>query len=158
MGTARFSTASGIRVEFLTPNRSSDDHTGKPARMPSLGGAAAEPLRFLDFLIRNPVRTVVLANGGIPVTVPDPSRYAVHKLIVAERRLQGTAKDLKDLAQARNLAEALRAIGRLADLREAFDEARGRGQKWQEALTASLDRLEALGMSEARALFGKTAS
>jgi hypothetical protein len=153
MGTARFSGSGGIRVEFLTPNRSSDDHIRKLAKMPSLGGAAAEPLRFLDFLIRNPVRTVILANGGIPVTVPDPARYAVHKLIVASRRLFGTAKDLKDLAQARSIAEAHRVTGRLPDLQEAFEEAQGRGQKWHEALTASLDRLEALGMAEARTLF-----
>jgi hypothetical protein len=136
LGTARFSADGGIHVEFVTPNRSSGDHVGRPAKMPSLGGAAAEPLRFLDFLIRNPVRTVVSANGGIPVKVPDAARYAVHKLIVAARHLRGTAKDLKDLAQARNIAEALRATGRLPDLHEAFDEAHDRGQKWQEALTA----------------------
>lgn len=152
-GTSRFSASSGIRVEFLTPNRSSDDHLGKSAKMPALGGAAAEPLRFLDFLIRNPVRTVILANGGIPVTVPDPARYAVHKLIVAARRLKGTAKDLKDLSQARNIAAALRAQARLPDLREAFSEASGRGQRWKDALCQSLDRLESLGMKEARDLF-----
>ena len=153
MGTARFSAANGMRVEFLTPNRSSDDHVGKPAKMPSLGGAAAEPLRILDFLIKNPVQTVILSNGGIAVTVPDPARYAVHKLIVAARRLPGSAKDLKDLAQAQHIAEALKTIGRLPDLQQAFEEAHGRGPKWQEALTASLDRLERLGMQEARTLF-----
>jgi hypothetical protein len=156
MGTVRFSSSSNIRVEFLTPNRGSDDHTGKPAKMPSLGGAAAEPLRSLDFLIREPVRTVILANGGIPVTVPDPARYAVHKLIVAERRVMGTAKELKDLAQARNIAEVLRTAGRLTDLQEAFEEARGRGPKWEEALSISLGRLETLGMKEAYEMFGGT--
>jgi hypothetical protein len=152
-GNARFSAAGQLRVEFLTPNRGSDEHTRKPAAMPALGGAAAEPLRFLDFLIRDPVRTVVLANGGIPVTVPDPARYAVHKLIVAARRLKGTAKDRKDLQQARDIAEALRVIGRISDLHEAFAEARARGPKWQEALEASLTRLVKLGMADPRMTF-----
>jgi hypothetical protein len=154
LGNARFAAAGGLRVEFLTPNRGSDEHTGKPAAMPALGGAAAEPLRFLDFLIRDPVRTVVLANGGIAVTVPDPARYAVHKLIVAARRLRGTAKDLKDLLQARNIAEALRVTGRLSDLHEVFSEARGRGRKWEDVLDASVNRLEKLGMDGARQIFG----
>ncbi len=39
--------------------------------MPSLGGAVAEPLRFLDFLIHEPVRAVLLYKGGIPVLVPE---------------------------------------------------------------------------------------
>jgi hypothetical protein len=40
----RFRTDQGYLVEFLTPNRGSDDHMGKPAQMPALGGASAIPL------------------------------------------------------------------------------------------------------------------
>jgi hypothetical protein len=96
----------------LTPNRSSDDYSGKAAKLPALGGAAGEPLRFLDFLIHQPVRTVMLHKGGVPVLVPDPARYAVHKLIVAARRRQGESKDVKDLRQAHSLALALSETGR----------------------------------------------
>ena len=63
------------KVQFLTGNRGSDDHTGKAAEMPALAGAAAEPQRFLDFLIRDPGRTVFFHRTGIPVTVPAPARY-----------------------------------------------------------------------------------
>jgi hypothetical protein len=148
-GATKYVGANGLRVDFLTPNRGSDDLVGKPAKMPSLGGAAAEPLRFLDFLIYEPVRTVMLHKGGIPVLVPDPCRFAVHKMIVAARRSAGSQKDLKDLGQANQLAEALKLIGRAEDLREMFQVARDRGSSWREALDASLARMEFLGLSSA---------
>ena len=155
LGTTRFSATGGLRLEFLTPNRGSDDHAGRPVAMPALGGAAAEPLRFLDYLIHDPVRTVILDHGGIPVRVPEPARFAVHKLIVAERRTAGAAKDLKDLAQSRNIAEAFQELGRLSELREAFGEAQRRGQQWRTALERSLERLQQLGMPNANQLFAE---
>ncbi len=54
----------------------------KPVPMPALGGAAAIPLRFLDYLIHEPIRAVLLHGAGVPVLVPSPERYAIHKLIV----------------------------------------------------------------------------
>jgi hypothetical protein len=151
-GTTKFEANGGLRVEFLTPNRGSDDHTGIPARMPSLGGAAAEPLRFLDFLIHEPVRTVMLYKGGIPVLVPDPARFAIHKLIVAARRLPGSSKALKDLHQVEQLAEALQANGRADDIREFLQEAKGRGNSWRTAIDTSLARMKALSLEKTPAL------
>ena len=49
--TTSFSNSEGFKVEFLTPNRSKDDFAREPAPMPALGGASAQPLRYLDFLI-----------------------------------------------------------------------------------------------------------
>jgi hypothetical protein len=154
-GVTKFVAKDGLRVEFLTPNRSGDEFSGKPANMPALGGAAAEPLRFLDFLIFEPVRTVMLHKGGIPVLVPAPERYAVHKLIVSARRLRGTGKDIKDLAQAEQLCEALRETGRLDELRAAFEEASARGQAWRHAIGASLSRMRALEMKIAPSVLGR---
>jgi hypothetical protein len=145
-GPSRFQGSDGLRVDILTPNRGSDDFSGQPVSMPTLGGAAAEPLRFLDFLIHEPVRTVLLYKAGIPVLVPDPARYAIHKLIVAHRRERGTGKDLKDLEQAENLAVALTTVARNDDLLAAHHEAMERGPAWREAITASLGRLKALGL------------
>ena len=54
--------------------------------MPALGGASAQPLRHLDFLIRDPVRSVLLHGGGVPVTVPAPERYCVHKILLSTER------------------------------------------------------------------------
>lgn len=132
-----FQNADGYRVEFLTSNRGSNDFIDQPAKMPALGGASADPLRFLDFLIREPVRTILLHRSGIPVIVPDPSRYAVHKLIVASRRHadgQGLAKREKDIRQAALLFEALQQTRQSADLALVYNEAWERGPAWQEAI------------------------
>lgn len=141
----RFASRSGFRVEFLTPNTGSTDHDGKPATMPALGGASAEPLRFLDFLIYEPVRAALLHGGGVPVLVPAPERYAVHKLIVASRRRandDGTAKSRKDRLQAATLIEAMIETRRGDDLAQAYVEAWNRGPAWREAIEASLRTLD----------------
>lgn len=142
--TTKFVNAEGYRVEFLTPNRTSDDVAGKPARMPALGGVDAVPLRFLDFLIYEPVRAVMLHRAGVPVTIPAPERYAVHKLIVASRRRKdgsGEAKDRKDLNQAVSLFRAMIELRRSDDLADAWMEARDRGPAWRTAIDASVRRL-----------------
>ncbi|MBZ9894403.1 MULTISPECIES: GSU2403 family nucleotidyltransferase fold protein [unclassified Mesorhizobium] len=137
----QFENATRYKVEFLTPNRGSDHYTDHATPMPALGGASAQPLRFLDFLIHEPIRTVMLHRSGVPVTVPSPERYAVHKLIVASRRqsdANGVAKREKDVYQASLLIEALEATRRQDDLATAFAEAWGRGQHWREAMLKGL--------------------
>lgn len=132
----KFSTGR-FTVEFLTPNRSKDEYQRKPAPMPALGGAAAQPLRYLDYLIYHPARSVMLHNAGIPVWVPAPERYAVHKLIVATRRrtdMNGQAKRDKDLHQAGAIITALCDSRRHHDLSEAWTDAWGRGPRWREQL------------------------
>lgn len=144
--SSAFQNAAGYRVEFLTSNRGSDDYIDHPAKMPALGGASADPLRFLDFLIREPVRTMLLHRSGVPVVVPDPSRYAVHKLIVASRRHidgQGPAKREKDVRQAALLFEALHQTRRSSDLALVYNEAWRRGPAWQEAISAGAGMLPA---------------
>lgn len=140
----QFENASRYKVEFLTPNRGSDDYADHASAMPALGGASAQPLRFLDFLIHEPIRTVMLHRSGVPVLVPAPERYAIHKLIVASRRqsdANGLAKREKDTYQASLLIEALKETRRLDDLGYAFEEARNRGPSWREAIEKGLHLL-----------------
>jgi hypothetical protein len=142
--TTAYVNAKNFSVEFLTPNRGSNDNAGEPAKMPALGGASAQALRYLDFLIRKPVQAVLLHKGGIAVTVPAPERYAVHKLIVAVLRKDdpnGTTKARKDAQQAGYLIEALTLNSRHADLGFAWMEAWDRGPRWQENLSAGRKRL-----------------
>ncbi len=144
--SSAFQNADGYRVEFLTSNRGSDDYIDQPAKMPALGGASADPLRFLDFLIKEPVRTMLLHRSGVPVVVPDPSRYAIHKLIVASRRHtdgQGPAKREKDVRQAALLFEALQQTRRSADLALVYNEAWERGPAWQEGVRTGVGMLPA---------------
>jgi hypothetical protein len=144
-GTTRYISRSGFTVEFLTPNTGSAEYEGKPAPMPALGGASATPLRFLDFLIFQPIRSVLLHKAGIPVLVPAPERYAIHKLIVATRRRLdegGAAKSGKDLRQAAILIEAMTQLRHHGDLATAYIEAWERGPAWREAIKHSLSGLD----------------
>ena len=124
---------------MLTPNRDSEEHQGKLAKMKALGGAGAQPLRHLDFLIHQPERSVLLYKGGIPVTVPRAERYAVHKLIVAADR-RDQAKSAKDLLQAATLIEALAAL-RPLELAKSWYEAWDTGPRWKEKLETGQARL-----------------
>jgi hypothetical protein len=137
---SRFKSDNGFLVEFLTSNRGSDDYQSRPATMPALGGASAQPLRHLDFLIREPERSLVLYKGGIPVSVPAPERYAVHKVLLSSERKDNPAKARKDIHQAELLIHVLRDE-RPYELAEAWYEAWQRGPRWREKMTGGLLRL-----------------
>ena len=144
VASTKFRNKSGFDVEFLTPNRGSDDHQGKPAQMAALRGAAAEPLRYLDYLIHAPVRSVLLHKAGIAVTVPAPERYAVHKLMLSSLRKaddNGRQKSRKDTNQASLLLQALALERRADDVGFAWIEAWQRGPSSQHALSTGLRRL-----------------
>ncbi len=145
MKSTRFANRSGYKVEFVTPNTGSDNLAGKPVMMPARGGAAAEPLRFLDFLIHQEVRAVLLHGAGVPVLVASPERYGVHKLIIASRRRaddDGSAKSRKDLLQATTLAEALIETRQTEALADAYMAAWEKGPAWREAMVAGLGSIE----------------
>ena len=137
--STRYRNSIGYRVDFLTPNRGADRHQGRPARMKALAGAGALPLRHLDFLIHQPERSVLLFNGGVPITIPRAERFAVHKLIVAVER-QDQAKSAKDLVQAETLIGAL-AAKRPLELAVTWQEAWETGARWREKLEAGRARL-----------------
>jgi hypothetical protein len=107
--------------------------------MKALSGAGAEPLRHLDFLIFEPERSVLLHDGGVPVTIPRAERFAVHKVIVAVERRE-TAKSDKDAAQADTLIQVL-AKKRPLELAEAWETAWGTGDRWREKLEKGRARL-----------------
>ena len=137
--STRYRNRRDYLVDFLTPNRGSDDHLGKPARMRALAGTGAEPLRHLDFLIRTTERSVLLHGGGIPVTVPRAEAFAVHKLIVAVERVN-QAKSVKDIEQAGILIDAL-AARRPRELASAWREAWDAGPSWRKKLDSGRARL-----------------
>ncbi len=126
--------ASGFRVEVLTENRGPEREA--PAALPAIG-THAQPLRFMDFLIHDEMRAAVLYDAGILVNVPSPERYALHKLIIAQRRQANPAKINKDIEQAEALLGVLVAHKAVA-LREVWHEAFARGPKWQRLLAVGL--------------------
>lgn len=137
----RYRNARDYLVDFLTPNRGSDEHQRKPARMRALAGTGAEPLRHLDFLIYRPERSVLLYGGGVPASIPRAERFAVHKLIVAVDRVN-QAKSVKDIQQAQILIETL-AARRPAELAEAWNAAWNTGKSWRKKLESGRARLSA---------------
>jgi hypothetical protein len=137
--SARYKNSAGYFVDMLTPNRGSDNHQGKIARMKALSGTGAQPLRHLDFLIHEPERSLLLFRGGIPVNVPRPERYAIHKLIVAIERGDQT-KASKDIMQAETLIELL-ASQRPNELAEAFATAWQEGPRWRDKIDYGMARL-----------------
>ena len=124
-------------VEFLTP--AFGDEKVKP--LPALG-VSAQALNYLNFLIAEPIPAIALYRSGVLVQIPRPERFAIHKLIVADRRQGGPdqAKSRKDRGQAAFLIGVL-AEDRPDDLREAYEDALSRGPRWRERLEASLARM-----------------
>jgi hypothetical protein len=130
-------TTSTAMVEFLTPSfRAEEDIRELPAL-----GVAAQSLHFLNYLIAEPIKAAALYRSGVLVQIPRPEAYAVHKLIVANRRkAQDQLKSRKDRAQAALLIEAL-AEDRPDDLREAYQDALQRGPQWRAHIEATLTRM-----------------
>jgi hypothetical protein len=124
----------GAVVEFLTPRMTERQTVVKLAPL----GLWAQGLPFLNFLIADPVPAVALYREGVLVQVPRPERYAIHKLIVAQRRTgphRGKAR--KDLDQAAALTGVL-AEQRPFELLEAYETALQSGPAWEKAVRRSL--------------------
>ena len=129
---------SGTLIEFLTPSfRPEEDIRDLPAL-----GVSAQSLHFLNYLIADPIKAAVLYRSGVLVQIPRPERFAIHKLIVADRRRGGpdAIKSRKDRLQASFLIRAL-AEDRPDDLRDAYGEALENGPSWRDHISRSLARL-----------------
>ncbi|MFC4350539.1 GSU2403 family nucleotidyltransferase fold protein [Fodinicurvata halophila] len=124
-------------VEFLTP--AFGDEKVKP--LPALG-VSAQALNYLNFLIADPIHAVALYRSGVLVQVPRPERFAIHKLIVADRRRSGPnqLKSRKDRAQAEFLVAVL-SEDRPDELAEAYEDALSRGPRWHDRIKSSLKRM-----------------
>lgn len=122
---SRFRTADGYLVDLLIQTRRRGQAN-------------------LAWLIEAPVTAVALWGAGVIVRIPQPARFAVHKLILAQRRGQADrTKRTKDLAQADALMTALYAHDPFA-LEDALDAARAQGKAgWSVPIDRSLAELAA---------------
>jgi len=94
-----------FHVDLLTPMHGAESK--KPVYLKNLK-TYATPLRFLDYLLTDTTSAVVVAKNGIVVNVPDPSRFAIHKLVVSVRRPTiDHIKSEKDRTQAMQLLDIL---------------------------------------------------
>jgi hypothetical protein len=130
-------SSSETLVEFLTP--SFDEEEGI-RDLPALG-VSAQSLHHLNYLIAEPLHAAGVYRDGVLIRIPRPERFAIHKLIVSNRRKDGpeSLKARKDLLQAELLIEIL-SEDRPADLADAYTDAMSRGPRWREHIECSLAR------------------
>jgi hypothetical protein len=128
---------SGQLVEFLTPAFGEETIRDLPAL-----GVSAQALNYLNFLIAEPIHAAAIYRSGILVQVPRPERFAIHKLIIADRRRDGAGslKSAKDRQQAAFLVEVM-AEDRPDDLAQAYATAMNVGPRWREHIASSLNRM-----------------
>jgi hypothetical protein len=104
-------------------------------------GISLQPLRFLDFVLQDIDQAVVVSSiGAVLVNVPDPARFALHKMLVhADRRTRNPLKASKDLRQAAALLEVLEASrsDHIADLwKEILHNGSGWAKRARESFVA----------------------
>jgi len=115
-------------LEFLVPERGRP--ATKPFDIPALG-INAQPLRYLDLLLTN---TVQVDFRGLPVRLPHPVRFALHKLIVSERRSSEKAE--RDRSQAVMVLQAVEDSGEVDAIKEVFASLPA---KWRRSIENSLN-------------------
>ena len=129
-----------IEVELLSnPTRG-----GKASRMHRGIREHVLALKYLDFVLKDPIDAVSLYRSGIRIAIPSPQRYALHKLLVAQLRSGSfLGKRAKDLDQAEWLVNAM-AGGRAFELWEAWNDLNQRGPGWRRLVGRSLSERPAI--------------
>jgi hypothetical protein len=116
----------------------------QPYEHPQLG-VTLQPLKFMEFSLENVQQAVLFAGDRCVVAnVPQPARYALHKLLVyGEREGTFATKSSKDLLQARLLLAYLKEH-RASEAEEAWADLISRGPGWVRRARhgrAALDKL-----------------
>lgn len=136
------------RIDFLMPLHGPDRE--RPVELPALG-LAAWPLRLLEYLIEDPTEGVLVGSLPILVPVPDPGRFALHKLWVARRRpASETLRARKDREQAALLLSVL-----MEDRPDLVDRAIAMLGRYRHALAPVRAELEGLPVEGVRGLAAK---
>ena len=128
-----------FRLDFITAM----DRTNRALVKIESFNAQFQALRYVEFSLEGVTQTVLFSRIGLPclVSIPDPARMAVHKLIVSGIRSSTfTAKSTKDLAQAACLIAYYSDRDPVA-LKLAYDDAMSRGPSWRAAVTAGLSAI-----------------
>lgn len=125
-------------VEFLSPEKGRG--TDKPIPIPKLG-VNAVALRFLSLLADN-IITVQIQD--INISLPHPANFALHKLIIFQRRPK-EEKALKDMNAAVEILNALIKKGEAEIIRKVFNSLI---PKWQKKVIKGLEESEEKGIMD----------
>lgn len=129
---------SKLRLDVLTPKTRESDSPIFIKRF----NCAAKPLSYLSYVIESPSQAILLDTAPVLINIPQPVRYAMHKLIVSQvRDITGAAKSRKDLHQAHQIFSVLQEM-RPFDIQPAWDNLMSRGPKWQKYAKAGLASME----------------
>lgn len=121
-------THEDLILEFLVPEKGRG--VDGPVGLPSLGMNAVA-LRFLNFLTDNTIQVKV---EDFVVTLPHPANFALHKLIVSQRRTK-EEKAAKDKDAAISIIKALIDNNGTQILRDVFHKV---PVKWQKKIIEGL--------------------
>jgi hypothetical protein len=119
-------------LEFLVPERGKGED--KPYDLPKLG-INAVTLRFLNFLSMN---TIQVKIENLRITLPHPANYALHKLIIFQRRSK-EEKALKDMNTAIAVLKALIEKGEASLIVRVFNSV---PKKWQNKIIIGLEEAQ----------------
>jgi hypothetical protein len=129
-------THEDLLLEFLVPEKGRG--VDGPVALPALGMNAVA-LRFLNFLTDNTIQVKV---EGCVLTLPHPANFALHKLIIAQRRIKED-KAFKDNQAAVSVLKTLVANGQLESIRKVFSEI---PSKWQKKIITGLKAIDEAGI------------
>lgn len=118
-----------LMLEFLVPEKGKG--TNKPVPITKLGMNAVA-LRFLTFLAENTIKVKV---ENFYVTLPHPANFALHKLIIFQRRFKED-KAIKDRNAAIGILRALIKKGDEAIIKHIFNSMI---PKWQKKVIKGLE-------------------
>jgi hypothetical protein len=129
---------SQLRLDIVTPKTR---ESGAPVFIKRFN-CAAEPLNYLSYVMESPVSSVLLDTTPVLINIPQPVRYAMHKLILSQiRDASNDAKRPKDLYQAFQLLSVLQE-NRPFDIQPAWENLAERGPKWKKYAEAGLAAME----------------
>jgi len=121
-----------LLIEFLSPEKGRG--MDEPVKIPRLG-INATALRYLNFLTENTIKVEV---EGFTLCLPHPVNFALHKLIILQRRTKKDKAD-KDRGAAVMLLRALIKKGDASLIRSIFDSIPPR---WQKSVLRGLQNVE----------------
>ena len=126
------------RIDFVTSPQGGDRES--PVRMPRFN-AYAQPLEFMSYLMEKSFHGSVINRGATLVNLPEPARFAIHKLLVASNRAARHAtKIIKDRQQAFDLLSYLQQE-RPGDIELAVEDLVSRGESWRQRVVAQATKM-----------------
>lgn len=115
-------------IEFLVPERGRAADKPYPLKQLKIN---AQALRFLDIL---QIRTVEVNIKDIQLTLPHPSCFVLHKVIIYKRRPKEEKRE-RDIEQIKRMLSFIQKQNELDSLTEIYSQLH---KKWQKTIVSNL--------------------